>query len=70
LRTVNERQGDTRTSIRNTLSAFPGVKILDPLAALCDQTLCSAGTPAESFYVDRNHMSEKGANYLVSRFDW
>jgi peptidoglycan/LPS O-acetylase OafA/YrhL len=67
---VRDRQSLSRKLIVDTLAEFPEVKILDPLAVLCPESICLAGKDGVSFYMDRNHLSPQGADYLVERFKW
>lgn len=59
-------------SISWIAEAFVGissVRILDPLPAFCDNSLCrSHGADNTALFVDDDHMSYAGMNLVISRF--
>jgi hypothetical protein len=40
------------------------VRFIDPAAALCDTELCRGANDGASLYIDRHHLSMRGAAHL------
>jgi peptidoglycan/LPS O-acetylase OafA/YrhL len=64
---VDARQGLLRQKIRQLIANRPGVTPLDPLDVLCDSTNCAVAHDGHLLYRDRDHLSEYGSSYLMSR---
>ena len=54
--------------MREVFAAYasnPSVRVIDLSTALCDVDRCIVGVPSESYYRDKNHLSEAGALRLA-----
>jgi len=49
------------------LRKYPSVHVVDLSAALCDENFCYAGKDDVLFYSDDDHLSHRGADYVVDR---
>jgi hypothetical protein len=65
---VEVRQGALRQEIRRLIANHPGVTALDPLDILCDSARCMVAHDGHLLYRDRDHLSDFGSTYLMSRF--
>jgi hypothetical protein len=64
---VEARQGALRQEIRRLVDSHPGVVALDPIDVLCDGAHCTAVHDGRLLYRDRDHLSDYGSTYLMSR---
>ena len=53
---------------QNKASEECGIKILNPLPYLCDETSCYASKEGMPIYYDDDHLSERGGALLTSLF--
>lgn len=56
-----------RTMVNKILSERPEVKVIDLAEALCDEQWCFAAKGDVLFYIDDDHLSHRGADYVVRR---
>jgi len=61
---VEKRQGSYRDATAKVLAEFPGVRVFDPMAFLCDKTYCYARKDKTILYRDDDHVSLAGARLL------
>ena len=52
--------------IADVISTSPGLKVVDPKAALCDAKICWAMKDNRLLYHDRHHLSGYGADLVVN----
>jgi peptidoglycan/LPS O-acetylase OafA/YrhL len=54
-----------RAMVNNILSERPEIKVVDLSQALCDEKWCWAARDDTLFYIDDDHLSHRGADYVV-----
>jgi peptidoglycan/LPS O-acetylase OafA/YrhL len=59
------RNKDYRTVVLSVLKDYPGVKLFDAAAYLCDDTWCRAMRDDKILYFDGDHLSRAGSRYLA-----
>ena len=62
---VVDRRSAADAAIAAAREAVPQLRLVDPLPALCDQTLCYAVRDGIGLYSDFHHLSRAGADRLV-----
>ncbi len=62
---VEARQAQYRKIVADILVNYPGVRVIDPLEALCDKATCYAIRDGVVLYEDDNHLTADGAAYLL-----
>lgn len=67
-RLVDKRQQEYRSIVRRVVNGHPQVRILDPMAALCDKHYCYAKSGGRMLYRDDDHLSKDGSLYVAARF--
>ncbi|MDH4186134.1 MAG: acyltransferase [Nitrospira sp.] len=60
------RNLEYKTVVARTLKRFDNVRIIDLSRALCNETLCIAKIDGRLLYTDDDHLSEFGANFVVT----
>lgn len=53
--------------LRNLVTAFPGLTILDPKTSFCDTTHCVVRDNGLPFFRDTAHLTNKGSAYLIDK---
>lgn len=61
------RADPSRPIILQTAKAAPGVRLVDPYAALCAQGRCRYGDERALYYVDWQHLTPQGARAALGR---
>lgn len=56
-----------RTMVNRILAQRPDIKVIDLAAALCDEAWCFGARDGVLFYIDDDHLSRRGADYVVKR---
>lgn len=56
-------------ALQDEAAARCGVKVLDPLPYLCDESACYGGSEGRPIYRDQDHLSEYGNRLLVPLFE-
>ncbi len=54
-----------RAMVNNILSERPEIKVVDLSQALCDEKWCWAARDDTLFYIDDDHLSHRGADFVV-----
>jgi peptidoglycan/LPS O-acetylase OafA/YrhL len=54
-----------RTMVNKILSERPEIKVIDLSEALCDEKWCWGARDGTLFYIDDDHLSHRGADYVV-----
>lgn len=54
--------------VNKILVVRPEVKVIDLSDALCERDWCRGSKESVLFYIDDDHLSYRGADYVVSRF--
>jgi hypothetical protein len=49
------------------LAQRPEIKVIDLAKALCDEKVCYGSRDGVLFYIDDDHLSHRGAAYIVSK---
>jgi hypothetical protein len=49
------------------LAQRSAIKVIDLAEALCDQHWCYGAKDGTLFYIDDDHLSHRGASYVVKR---
>jgi peptidoglycan/LPS O-acetylase OafA/YrhL len=62
-----ERNKEFRAQVKNVLDSRPSIKIIDLSEALCDKKYCYGGKDGILFYMDDDHLSHRGSEYVVKR---
>ena len=62
---MRERQSSVRTNLVRIAAKTPGVVLIDPNKALCDERACAVTADGELLYFDDNHLSITGAARVV-----
>lgn len=53
--------------VNTILEQRPGLKVIDLSEALCDEDWCYGSKDGVLFYIDDDHLSHRGASYVVGR---
>lgn len=61
------RNREFKSGLDNILKSRPYVKVVDLSEALCDEKYCYGGRDGILFYIDDNHLSRRGSEYVVRR---
>ncbi|MFG1408004.1 acyltransferase family protein [Xanthobacter sp. VTT E-85239] len=61
------RNREFKSGVDNILNSRPYVKVVDLSEALCDEKYCYGGKDGVLFYIDDNHLSRRGSEYVVRR---
>ncbi len=56
-----------REMVNRILAQRPHIKVIDLADALCDEAWCLGAKEGALFYIDDDHLSHRGAEYVVSR---
>jgi peptidoglycan/LPS O-acetylase OafA/YrhL len=56
-----------RTMVNKILSERPEIKVIDLSEALCDNKWCWGAKDDSLFYIDDDHLSHRGADYVVRK---
>lgn len=56
-----------RLMVNQILAERPTVKVVDLAEALCDETWCYGSKDGVLFYIDDDHLSHRGAEYVVKQ---
>lgn len=69
---VSRKDFESRTKahrkiVDQILAQRPAIKVIDLAEALCDQTWCLGARDGVLFYIDDDHLSHRGADYVVKR---
>lgn len=64
----DQRNRDFKAQIREILSTREQVRAVDLSEALCDERYCYGAKDGVLFYTDDNHLSHRGATYIVDQF--
>jgi hypothetical protein len=62
-----KRTGAFRTMVDKILAQRPEIKVIDLAKALCDEKVCYGSRDGVLFYIDDDHLSHRGAAYIVSK---
>ena len=54
-----------RAMVNKMLLQRPEIKVIDLSAALCDKKWCWGARDDTLFYIDDDHLSHRGADYVV-----
>jgi hypothetical protein len=54
-----------RAGVDRILSERPEIKVIDLAQALCDEEWCYGAKNGVLFYIDDDHLSIRGAEYVV-----
>ena len=61
------RSEDYRTMVNKILLQRPEIKVIDLSEALCDEKWCWGARDDTLFYIDDDHLSHRGADYVVRK---
>lgn len=61
------RTENYRKRVDQILAQRPVIKVIDLAGALCDQTWCLGAKNGALFYIDDDHLSHRGADYVVHK---
>ena len=61
------RTDSYRKMVNRILAQRPAIKVIDLAEALCDDTWCFGAKNGALFYIDDDHLSHRGADYVVNR---
>lgn len=61
------RTREFRSRLDKVLEARPDVKVVDLAEALCDEKYCYGAKDGVLFYIDDNHLSRRGSEYVIRR---
>lgn len=64
----DQRQGEYRRMVAAIASDFPGVRVFDPLDALCDARECRMIVARTLLYRDCDHLAIPGSRLVAARF--
>jgi hypothetical protein len=53
--------------VDNILGQRPNIKVIDLSKALCDNDWCYGAKNGALFYIDDDHLSHRGSDYVVRR---
>jgi peptidoglycan/LPS O-acetylase OafA/YrhL len=62
-----ERTQAYRLMVNQILAERPAVKVIDAAEALCDETWCYGSKDGVLLYIDDDHLSHRGADYVVKQ---
>ena len=56
-----------RTMVNKILAQRPAIKVIDLAEGLCDEQWCFGSRDGVLFYIDDDHLSHRGAEYVVGK---
>ncbi|CAM8620468.1 COG1835 Predicted acyltransferases [Oxalobacteraceae bacterium] len=56
-----------RTMVNKILAQRPAIKVIDLAEGLCDEQWCFGSKDGALFYIDDDHLSHRGADYVVRK---
>ena len=65
---VNRRQAATRRVVAKLVTAYPTVRVFDPLDVLCDESQCFAERDGRLLFRDDDHLSMAGSELVARHF--
>ena len=56
-----------KSMVDKLLAQRPGIKVIDLSEALCDEDWCHGSKNGVLFYIDDDHLSQRGSAFVVDR---
>lgn len=63
---MDARHQPYRDAVARTAARYPSVRVVDPMAVLCNARYCQLGRPDLPYYLDRDHLTPSGSRYLMA----